>query len=112
MQILVKLALSVAIILAATAVARRFPSLAGLIGVMPLTGALVMAWVYIENRGDPGVMGHFLQGALWGILPSVVFFLAAYFCVRRGLPLAGVMGAGFAAWLAAAGIHQWLLGRL
>ena len=52
MQILIKVALSVIIILAATATGKKLPSAAGLIGVMPLTGALVLAWMYLENRGE------------------------------------------------------------
>jgi hypothetical protein len=52
MQILIKVALSVIIILAATAIGKKLPSAAGLIGVMPLTGALVLAWMYLENRGE------------------------------------------------------------
>jgi len=42
----------VIIILAATAIGKKLPSAAGLIGVMPLTGALVLAWMYLENRGE------------------------------------------------------------
>lgn len=41
MQILIKAVLSVVIILAATTVGKKLPSTAGLIGVMPLAGALV-----------------------------------------------------------------------
>ena len=41
MQILMKIALTVLVVLAATALAKRLPTLAGLIGVMPLTGARV-----------------------------------------------------------------------
>ena len=73
MQLLIKVALSVCIILLATTIAKRFPSLAGLIGVMPLTGALVLAWVFLENNGDPEIMQRFAKGALWGILPSILF---------------------------------------
>jgi uncharacterized membrane protein (GlpM family) len=109
MQILIKIALSVGIILLATFAARRVPSLAGLIGVMPLTGALVLAWVYIENNGDPAIMQRFTKGAFWGILPSILFFLTAFFCVRRGLSLPAVLTASFSAWLAAAVVHQWML---
>lgn len=112
MQLLIKIIISVVVIIAATGIARRFPSIAGLVGVMPLTGALVLAWVYVENRGDPQVMSRFLQGALWGILPSIVFFLAAYFGVRRGFSLPAVLGSGFGAWLSAACLHQWILSRL
>jgi hypothetical protein len=52
MQILIKVALSVIIILAATAIGKKLPSAAGLIGVMPLTGPLGLAWMYLENRGE------------------------------------------------------------
>ncbi|MFP4087338.1 MAG: hypothetical protein ACLFUL_11160 [Desulfobacteraceae bacterium] len=42
MHVLIKALISVGIILAAAAMARRLPSTAGLIGVMPLTGALIL----------------------------------------------------------------------
>jgi uncharacterized membrane protein (GlpM family) len=104
-----KIALSAGIILAATAVAKRFPSAAGLVGVMPLTGAMVLAWVYIENRGDPAIMQGFAKGALLGIVPTFLFFLSAYVCVRKGLPLAGVLAASFGVWLGAAVLQQWAM---
>jgi uncharacterized membrane protein (GlpM family) len=109
MQLSIKIAVSLAVILLATFAARRFPSVAGLLGVMPLTGALVLAWVYLENQGDPDIMTGFAKGALWGMLPSILFFLVALFCLRKGLPLTVVLLAGFAAWLLGAMVHQWLL---
>jgi len=109
MQLLIKVTLSVFIILLATAIAKKFPSLAGLIGVMPLTGALILAWVFLENNGDPIVMQRFAKGALWGILPSILFFFVAFFCLRKELPLLGVLAVSFSAWFVAAVIHQWAL---
>lgn len=109
MQILIKAIVSLAIILAATAIGKRWPSTAGLIAVMPLTGALVLVWVYIENKGDPEAMGRFARGALWGILPSVLFFLVALACLRRNFPLPVVLAASFGIWLCAAFVHQWIL---
>jgi len=109
MQLLLKICLSVGVILAATAVARRAPSLAGLIGVMPLTGALVLVWVYLEKAGDPESMVSFAKGALWGIIPSILFFLVALLCIQRHLSLALVLGLSFGAWLVAAVVHQALL---
>ncbi len=110
MQIIIKAVLSLAVIFAATAVVKRWPAAAGLIGVMPLTGALVLLWVYLENRGDPAVMEKFTRGALWGIVPSILFFLAALICFRKSLPLPAVLASSFGVWLAAAFVHQWLLG--
>jgi uncharacterized membrane protein (GlpM family) len=109
MQLLIKIVFSVLIILAATSVAKKFSSLAGLVAVMPLTGALVLVWVYLDNNGDQGVMVNFAKGALWGMLPSLLFFLVAYLCFRKGFSLPLVLGSSFLVWLGAAFAHQWLL---
>jgi len=109
MQLLIKVLFSVAIILLATVIGKRIPSAAGLIGVMPLTGALVLVWLYLENKGDPVMMQDFTRGAIWGILPSILFFLVALFCFKRNFPLPVVLIFSFAAWTGAAIIHQWLL---
>ncbi len=109
MQLLIKIGLSLIIIVAATSVGRKWPSAAGLIGVMPLTGALVMVWMYLENKGDDQIMQGFAKGALWGILPSLLFFLVALFCFKKQLPLPVVLISSFGIWLLAAAVHQWAL---
>jgi uncharacterized membrane protein (GlpM family) len=56
-------------------------------------------------------MSDYTKGALWGILPSILFFLVAFVCFRRQLPLWIVLCASFAVWVIAAAVHQWLLGK-
>jgi len=109
MHYLIKILISVSIILAATAIGKRLPSTAALISVMPLTGALVLVWVYLENKGDPAIMQEFTKGALWGILPSILFFLVAFICFKRQLPLHIVLATSFGVWVGAALVHQWML---
>jgi uncharacterized membrane protein (GlpM family) len=109
MQVLVKAVLSAAIILIATAIGKKLPSAAGLIGVMPLTGALVLVWMYLENKGNPEIMQDFAKGALWGILPSMLSFLVAFVCFKKHMPLAVVLISSFGVWMAAAIVHQWML---
>jgi uncharacterized membrane protein (GlpM family) len=109
MQTLMKIIISLAIIFIATAISKKLPSTAGLIGVMPIAGALVLVWVYVENKGDAQIMQSFTKGALWGIIPSLIFYLVALFCFRKQLPLSITLSASFAAWLAAAFIHYLLL---
>jgi len=109
MQILIKSVLSVAIILAATAIGKKLPSTAGLIGVMPITGALVLVWMYLENKGDLEIMENFAKGALWGILPSMLFFLTALVCFKKNMPLTVVLISSFGVWMVAAIVHQWML---
>ena len=75
MQVLIKALISVGIIFGATAIGKKLPSTAGLIGVMPLTGALVLVWMYLENKGDPEIMQNFTKGALWGFCQAFFFSL-------------------------------------
>ena len=109
MQLFIKIILSLAIILVATGIGRKLPSAAGLVSVMPLTGLLVLVWMYIENRGNPAVMQQFTKGAIWGILPTILFFLTAYVCFKKHLSLPVTLLAGFAVWLGGAVVHQLLL---
>jgi uncharacterized membrane protein (GlpM family) len=85
------------------------PTLAGLIAVMPLTGLIVLVWLYLDNPGNFNLMTDYTKGALWGIVPSVLFFLVAFLCFRKQLSLWIVLCASFAVWFVAAFIHQLLL---
>jgi uncharacterized membrane protein (GlpM family) len=108
-SLFLKLTLSLAVILGATLIGRKWPALAGLVAVMPLTGALVLVRVALDSNSDPRVRQQFTWGALWGLVPTVLFFLVAWFCFRKGFPLPLTLAASFGAWLAAALVHQWAL---
>jgi len=90
---------------------QKLPTLAGLIAVMPLTGLVVLVWLYLDNPDNFNVIADYTKGALWGIVPSIFFFLVAFVCFRKHLPLWIVLCASFAVWLVAALVHQWLLNR-
>jgi len=109
MQFFIKLLISIAIIIFCTQIGRKNPSLGGLIATMPLTSAIVLIWLYSDNPGKFGLMEDYTKGALWGIVPSILFFIVAYACFRKHLPLSVVLSASFGIWLIGAFIHQWLL---
>ena len=109
MQVLVRTIVSVLIILAVTEIGKKLPSAAGLISVMPLIGTLVLVWMYQETGGDPQIMQRYTEGALWGIFPSILFFLVAFLCFRKNLPLSVVLISSYGVWFCAALIHQWIL---
>ncbi|PKM89163.1 MAG: hypothetical protein CVU87_05930 [Firmicutes bacterium HGW-Firmicutes-12] len=106
MPFYIKIVLSIIIIVLATQLGRYFPSLSGLIATMPLTGSLVLIWLYADNPGNFGLMESYTRGALWGILPSILFFLTVYQCFRNELPLSITLSAGFGVWLVGAFVHQ------
>ena len=109
MRFAIKLLISVCVIAVCTQIGRKLPSLAGLIAVMPLTGLIVLIWLYLDNPGNFNLMTEYTKGALWGILPTILFFLTAFLCFHKKLSLWIVLCASFAVWLVAAFIHQWLL---
>ena len=109
MQFIIKLFISVCIIIFCTQIGSKLPKLAGLIAVMPLTGLIVMLWLYWDNPGDYVKMTEYTKAALCGIIPTILFFLTAFFCFHKQLPLWIVLPASFAVWIVAAFIHQLLL---
>jgi uncharacterized membrane protein (GlpM family) len=109
MQFVIKLLIANMIIVFCSQIGRKYPTLAGLIATMPLTGALVLVWLSLDNPGDYQLMRDYARGALWGIVPSVLFFLSAYACFHRTLALAVVVAISFGFWLLGAFVHQWLL---
>ncbi|MCU0916743.1 MAG: DUF3147 family protein [Planctomycetes bacterium] len=110
-RFIIKLCVSLLVILLATQIGRKAPSLAGLIAVMPLTGLLVLLWLYWDHPGDFALMTDSCQGALLGLVPTVLFFATALLCFRRHLPLWAALAASFTVWLLGAFVHQWLLRR-
>lgn len=109
MQFVVKLLISIGIIVLVTQIGRRFPTLGGLLATMPLTGAIILIWLYSDNRGDFELLGRYTKGALWGIAPSILFFVVAYFAFKKQLPFGMILFASFGAWIIGAFVHQLFL---
>lgn len=106
---LIKLAASLAVITTAVLVGRRLPSAGGLVATMPLTGLLVMVWLYLDTGGSREAMIGYSRGAALGAVPAVLFYLAVLACLRRGLPFGWALAAGFAVWILGAAVHRAVL---
>jgi uncharacterized membrane protein (GlpM family) len=76
---------------------------------MPLTTLIVLTLLHSENQGNSRLLTSFVQGVVWGIVPTVLFFATTLFCLRRDLPFSGALAASFIVWLLAATVHQYLL---
>ena len=105
----VKLAISNLIIAACVLICRRFPTLGGLIATMPLTSLIVLVWLATDNPGDTALITGYTRGVLWGILPTIAFFVMVYVCLRKGMQLPAALGAGSIFWLGGALVHHWFL---
>ena len=109
MEFLIKLLLSNVIIITCVRLGKAFPTLGGLIATMPLTSLIVLVWLHADKPGDDTIIGNYTKGVLWGIIPTMLFFLAIYYCLKRGMPFAGTLAAGFLVWLGGAFLHQLVL---
>ena len=109
MRFAVKLLIALAVILVAAFIGRKQPTLAGLIAVMPLTGLVVLVWLYMDNPGNFSMMTEYTKGAFWGIIPTMLFFITAFLCFRKNLTLPFVLLISFTVWILAAVVHQRIL---
>jgi F0F1-type ATP synthase assembly protein I len=107
MPFLIKLLIANCVIVFCVQIGRVFPTLSGLIATMPLTGAIVLVWLHSRYPADTGLLAGYTKGALWGIVPSILFFAVALMGIRRGWSFIGVLMLGFGVWLVGAAIHQW-----
>ena len=78
-------------------------------GYIHLTSVIVLMWLYSDNPDNFSLLENYTKGALWGIVPSILFFIIAYSCFRKHLPISVVLSASFGVWLIGAFIHQWFL---
>jgi uncharacterized membrane protein (GlpM family) len=108
MRFLIKLLIAALVIVFCTSIGKKLPQLASLIAVMPLTGLIVLVWLYSDNSGNYDLMAEYTKAALFGILPTMLFFLTCYVCFHKRLSLTIALSAGFVVWIIAALIHQWL----
>lgn len=109
MPFIAKLAISNLIIVCCLLVGKKIPALAGLMAAMPLTTLIVLTLLHFDNPGDGKNLIRFVEGVLFGIVPTILFFMALWFCLRRGVPFYASVSAGTLVWVAAAAVHQMIL---
>ena len=74
MQYLIKIAVTVALVVAISEVSKRSTLAGGLLASLPLTSVLALTWFYIETR-DPEKVAALSISILWLVIPSVGLFV-------------------------------------
>jgi hypothetical protein len=82
--LLLKAAISGALIAAASEFARRWPGVGGLIVSLPLVSLLTFLWVW-RDTGDAERVAVLAQSAFWFFLPSMPLFLVLPAMLRAGV---------------------------
>jgi len=99
-----KIAVSALVVALLSELARRLPVLGGLLTAMPLTTLLVLLWLYAEGQ-DTGRLCEFSTSVLWGIIPTVFFFLGIIYGFKRGMSFFASLGLGLGVWMISALVH-------
>ena len=84
LYLLVKAAVSGAIVAAVSEIARRYPGWGGLIASLPLTSLLAMIWLYRDNS-DTERVAELSVSTFWFFLPSIPLFLVLPALLRSNL---------------------------
>ena len=75
LYLLLKAAISGAVVAAVSEIARRYTGWGGLVASLPLTALLAMIWLY-RDSGDASRVADLSVSTIWFLLPSVPLFLA------------------------------------
>jgi len=107
LYLVLKAALSGAIVAAASEVARRWPGWGALIVSLPLVSILAMLWLWRDTH-DPERLAVHVQSTFWFVLPSLPMFLLIPAMLRSGssfwLALAAGCGLTIALYLLLIGV--------
>ncbi len=109
-QFLIKLALTVAVVLVASLLAKRQGWLGALVASLPLTSLLVLGWLYAETR-DTARVAALSMDIFWFVLGSLPFFLVLAIALRQSWNIGIAMAAATVTGFAGVTLVQYLLTR-
>ena len=92
MYFLIKIFTSAAIIALVSEVAKRSPSLGGLIASLPLVSLMGILWLWHDTEDKTRIADHAFS-TFWYVLPSLPMFLLLPYLLRRDVPFAYSMAA-------------------
>jgi hypothetical protein len=83
LYLILKAAISGVIIAAVSEIAKRSPSVGGMLASLPLVSTLAMIWLWRDTR-DPQLIAAQAEATFWFFLPSVPMFLVIPALLRNG----------------------------
>jgi hypothetical protein len=106
-----KAALSGALVLAVSEIAKRSPAFGALVASLPLVSLLAILWLWNDTR-DAGRIASHMQATFWLVLPSLPMFLAVPAMLRAGVSFGLSLGAGVALTVVLYFAMVWLLRKI
>ena len=106
LQLVGKGALSGAIVVGASELAKKTTLLGALVVSIPITSIMTMIWLY-RDTGDVEKIASFSESVLWLVLPSLVLFIVLPILLRQGWGFTSALSVGIVGTVLAYGIGLW-----
>jgi hypothetical protein len=84
LYLIIKAAISGAIVAIVSEVAKRYPGFGALIASLPLVSVLGMIWLWRDKPDVPNMAAH-VEATFWFVLPSLPMFLVMPWMLRNGV---------------------------
>jgi len=111
MNFYIKTLLSALIIAGVSELGKRTTWVAAILVSLPLISILSLLWIYLETK-DVGRIITLSQEIFWAVLPSLLFFVALPFLLKRGLSFYMALGGSVVVMVLGYWGYYWVLRRL
>lgn len=109
-QIVAKVAVTAAVVVAVSEIAKRSSLWGAVLASLPLTSLLAFIWLYTETGNTQGI-ASLSQSIFWLVLASLPLFLVLPLLLRLGWPFWASLGIACAVTVGAYFGLIWVLGR-
>jgi hypothetical protein len=109
-QYVLKIALTTAVVIAVSEIAKRSTLWGAVLASLPLTSLLAFVWLYLDSGNSESVAALSLS-IFWLVLPSLLLFLMLPWLIRSGLSFWPSLAAACTATVAAYFVMIWILQR-
>ena len=82
MYFVIKTLVTALVVAGVSELAKRYSLLASILATLPIISILTFIWVYIETK-DAAKVTALCEGIAWFILPSLVFFIAFPWLIKK-----------------------------
>ncbi|MFZ4126238.1 MAG: DUF3147 family protein [Rickettsiales bacterium] len=110
LYLIIKAALSGAIVMIVSEIARRNPTLGGLIASLPLISILGIIWLWRDTADIKRIAEH-SEATFWFVLPSLPMFLVFPALLRYGLNFWLALAASCLLTITLYALTAWLMAR-
>ena len=108
---ILKVAISAALIVGISEIAKRSSLLGGLLASLPLTSLLAFVWLYRDTR-DTAKIAALSTSIFWLVLPSLILFIVLPLLLKKGVEFYPALGTAVVVMLACYGGMVLVLGKL